>query len=209
MKRIVVLLAALLLTIPTVAETNPSLPAGTPLKVKLETTLATFMTKTGEPFSGRIMEPVVVNGKTVIPVGASLQGHVTKVNEPRRLAGKPTIDIHPESVVLPNGDKFILSATLVDTSVRNGSDVNEEGEFKGAGHDAKDLMEVGAGTGGGMLVGGLAGGGEGVLVGGAIAATATVVHWLSKRRSAILPAGTELTMELNRPMSMSAASGGK
>jgi len=209
MKRLVVLLGALFIAIPMLAQTNLSLPAGTPLKVKLETTLATFMTKTGEPFSGRVMEPVAVNGKTVIPVGATVQGHVTKINEPRRIAGKPTIAIHPETVVLPNGEKFTLSATLVDTSVRNGTDVNEEGEFKGEGHDRKDLMEIGAGTAGGMTVGGLAGGGKGVLVGGAVGATATVVHWLSKHRSAILPAGTELTMELNRPMSMSAASGGR
>jgi hypothetical protein len=209
MTRVVVLLGTLLVAIPTLAQTNLSLPAGTPLKVKLETTLATFMTKTGEPFSGRVMEPVVVSGKTVIPAGATVQGHVTKVNEPRRVAGKPTIAIHPETVVLPNGDKFNLSATLVDTSVRNGTDVNEEGEFKGVGHDRKDLMEIGAGTAGGMTVGGLAGGGKGVLVGGAIGATATVVHWLSKHKSAILPAGTELTMELNRPMTMTAASAGK
>ena len=209
MKRLVVLLGALAIAIPTLAQTNLSLPAGTPLKVKLETTLATFMTKNGEVFSGRVMEPVVVNGKTVIPVGATIQGHVTKANEPRRVAGKPTLAIRPETVVLPNGDKFNLSATLVDTSVRNGTDVNEEGEFKGAGHDRRDLMEIGAGTAGGMTIGGLAGGGKGVLVGGAIGATAATVHWLSKRKSAILPAGTELTMELNRPMTMSAAGGGK
>jgi hypothetical protein len=209
MKRLIVLFGALLIAMPVIAQTNLSLPAGTPLKVKLETTLATFMTKTGEPFSSRVMEPVAVNGKTVIPVGATVQGHVTKVNEPRRVAGKPTIDLRPEMVVLPNGEKFTLSATLVDTSVRNGTDVNEEGEFKGTGHDRKDLMEVGAGTAGGMTVGGLVGGGKGVLVGGAIGATAAAVHWLSKRRSAILPAGTELTMELNRPMTLSAASGGK
>lgn len=209
MKRLIVLLGALSIALPTLAQTNLSLPAGTPLKVKLETTLATFMTKTGEPFSGRVMEPVAVKGKTVIPVGATVQGHVTKVNEPRRVAGKPTIDLRPEMVVLPDGQKFTLSATLVDTSVRKGTDVNEEGEFKGTGHDSKDLLEIGAGTAGGMTVGGLAGGGKGVLVGGAIGATATAVHWLSKRRSAILPAGTELVMELNRPMIMSAASGGK
>jgi hypothetical protein len=51
-----------------------------------------------------------------------------------------------------------------------------------------------------MLVGGLIGGGPGLLIGGAIAGTATTVHWLSKHRSAILPSGTELTLELNRPL---------
>jgi hypothetical protein len=30
----------------------------------------------------------------------------------------------------------------------------------------------------------------------------TVTHWLGKHRSAMLPAGTELVMELSRPMTM-------
>jgi hypothetical protein len=37
----------------------------------------------------------------------------------------------------------------------------------------------------------------------------TVAHWLGKHRSAMLPAGTELVMELNRPMTMTVASGGQ
>ncbi len=78
-------------------------------------------------------------------------------------------------------------------------------EFKGAGHDGKDLTEIGMATGGGMLIGGLAGGGKGLLIGGAVAATITVSHWLGKHRSAMLPAGTELVMELSRPMTMTTA----
>ena len=61
------------------------------------------------------------------------------------------------------------------------------------------------GTGGGMLIGGLAGGGKGFLIGGAVGATVTVAHWLGKHRSAMLPAGTELVMELSRPMTMTGA----
>jgi hypothetical protein len=108
---------------------------------------------------------------------------------------------------MPNGDRFMLNATLVDTNARRGSDVNNEGQFKGAGHDGKDLTEIGMGTGGGMLVGGLVGGGKGLLIGGAIGAGATVTHWLSKHRSTTLPAGTVLVMELNRPMVMNPSSG--
>jgi hypothetical protein len=184
-----------------------SLPTGTALKMKLENTLATFSNKAGDPFQARVTEPVVVDGKTVIPVGTTVQGRVTKTTEPRRIAGKPTIALFPETLVMPNGDRFMLNATLVDTSARRGTDVNTEGQFKGAGHDGKDLTEVGMGTGGGMLIGGLAGGGKGLLIGGAIGAGATVTHWLSKHRSATLAAGTELVMELNRPMVMNPNSG--
>jgi hypothetical protein len=186
-----------------------TLPAGTPLRVKLENTLSTFGSKTGDPFSGRVTEAVTVDGKTVIPVGTTVQGRVTKVNEPRRIAGKPTIAIFPETIVLPSGEHYILNAPLIDTNLRNGTDVNTEGQFKGAGHDGKDLTEIGFGTGGGMLIGGLAGGGKGLLIGGTVGATATVAHWLGKKRSAMLPAGTELLMELSRPLSMDVVKGGQ
>jgi hypothetical protein len=195
------LLLTSLVLIATVAGAQ-SLPTGTAVKMKLETTLATFSSKAGDPFSARVTEPVVMDGKTVIPIGTTIEGRVTKANEPRRIAGKPTIAILPETVVLPNGDKFALNASLVDTNAHHGTDVNTEGQFKGDGHDGKDLTEIGIGTGGGMLIGGLAGGGKGFLIGGAIGATITVTHWLGKHRSAMLPAGTELTMELNRPMTM-------
>jgi hypothetical protein len=207
MKRILSLTPFILLA--TFAWAQTALPTGTSVKMKLETTLATFSSKAGDPFSARVTEPVVMDGKTVIPIGTTIDGRVTKSSEPRRIAGKPTIGIFPENMVLPNGDKFVLNASLVDTNVGRGTDVNNEGQFKGNGVDGKDLTEIGLGTGGGMLIGGLAGGGKGFLIGGTIGATVTVAHWLGKHRSAMLPAGTELVMELNRPMSMTVASSGQ
>src|SRR5580693_6230008 len=187
------LLSVVLLAVAAVAQNNISLPAGTNLRVKLVQTLTTS-SKSGDPFSGRVTEAVMLDGKSVIPIGATVQGRVAKTSEPRRIAGKPTIAIFPETIVLPNGERYMLNATLVDTSVRNGTDVNNEGQFKGKGHDGKDMTEIAMGTGGGMLLGGLIGGGKGVLIGGAVGATATVAHWLGKRNPTMLPAGTELVM---------------
>ena len=167
-EKTVALLGVLFLAAVAGAQTNMSLPAGTAFKVKLENTLSTFSSKEGDPFSGRVTQDVMLDGKTVIPIGATVQGRVTKVNEPRRIAGKPTIGIFPEAVVLPNGERYMLNATMVDTSLRNGTDVNTEGQFKGDGIDGKNLTEIGMGTGGGMLVGGLAGGGKGLLIGGGV-----------------------------------------
>src|SRR5437899_1815259 len=209
MKKFAGSLCVLLLAGAAWAQTNLSLPSGTALKVRLENTLSTFSNKSGDPCSGRVTEAVVLDGKTVIPIGTTVQGRVTKVNEPRRIAGKPTIGIFPETVVLPNGERYMLNAALVDTSLRDGTDVNEEGQFKGGGHDGKDLTEIGMGTGGGMLIGGLAGGGKGLLIGGTIGATATVAHWLGKHRSAMLPAGTELMMELSRPLELTSQDTGQ
>src|SRR5215472_1399052 len=183
------------------AQTNAPVPAGTALMVRLETTLATFSNRVGDPFRGSLTQPVVVDGKTLLPAGAVVEGRVTKLVEPRRISGKPTIGILPEAVILPSGERYYLDATLTDTNIP-GSDVNNEGQFKASGHDRRDTIEQGGGTAGGMLIGGLVGGPVGILVGGAIGAGSTTGHWLGKHRSAVLPAGTELTLELNRPMTM-------
>ncbi len=209
MKKLAVLLCTILLTLAAVAQNNISVPAGTALKVKLETTLSTFSNKVGDPFTGKVMDAVVLGGKTVIPAGATVQGRVTKVSEPRRIAGKPTLGLFPETLILPNGEHFMLNAPVVDTNLGRGTDVNEEGQFKGSGHDKSTLVEVGAGTGGGMLMGGLIGGGPGVLIGGAVGAGATVTHWLVRHRSAVLPSGTELTLELSRPLALTAEASGQ
>jgi hypothetical protein len=198
----VLLLACSYVSTIAAAQTASPVPAGTALMVKLETTLATFSNKAGDPFQARLMQPLVLNGKTLIPAGAMVEGRVTRVSEPRRISGKPTIGILPEALILPTGEHFFLDATLVDTNAGRDTDVNQEGEFKGSGHDRRDQMETGGGAAGGMLIGGLLGGPPGVVIGGVVGAGSTGVHWLSKHRSATLMAGTQLTLELNRPLAM-------
>jgi hypothetical protein len=201
------LLPCLLVATMAAAQTSPAVPAGTALMVRLQTTLATFSNRAGDPFRGSLSQPVVINGQTVLPAGTTIEGRVTKVSEPRRISGKPTIGILPEAVILPNGERFYLDATLTDTNIP-GTDVNSEGQFKGNGHDRRDTIETGGGAAGGMLIGGLIGGPPGILVGGLVGAGTGTGYWLAKHRSAVLPAGTELTLELNRPLTTTTATSG-
>lgn len=184
-----------------------ALPMGTAVKMKLETILSTVANKAGDPFAGRVTEDVTMNGTVVIPVGSSIQGHVTRVHSTRRYKGLPSLDLHPETVTTPNGQQYTLNAVVVDTDKESGTRVNDEGTIKGAGMDKRDKLEIAGGAAGGALVGGLiAQSGKGTLVGAAVGTTAAVVYWLSKHKSATLQPGTEIVMELNRPMSLNQAS---
>src|SRR5580700_7675590 len=95
----ILLLACSYMSTMAAAQTSSPVPAGTALMVTLETTLATFSNKAGDPFHARLTQPVVLSGQTVIPAGAIVEGRVTRVSEPRRISGKPTIGILPETLI--------------------------------------------------------------------------------------------------------------
>jgi hypothetical protein len=180
----------------------PALPVGTAIRMKLETPLYSGSTKPDSFFHGRVTEDIKLNDKVIIPVGSSFEGHVVQVSNPRRFQGKPMIQLRPEAVTLPNGQKYLISAAVVDTNKTNGTDVDDEGRIKGPGHTDRDPMEVGIGTGAGAVIGAIAGGAKGSLIGAGIGAGATAIHWLTKHNYAYLPAGSEIIFELSRPMTV-------
>jgi hypothetical protein len=179
-----------------------ALPVGTAIKMRLETMITTATNKPGDSFSGRVTEAVMLNGRTIIPVGSSITGTVVSVSEPRRIKGVPSINLHPQTVMLPDGTNFAINAAVVDTNMPR-MNVDDEGRIQGSGHERRDVVEVAAGTTGGTVLGALAGGTKGAFIGGAIGATATIAHWLSKQNSAAIPVGTEIIMELSRDMVIS------
>ena len=172
--------------------------------MRLETALSTSTNKPGDQFAGRVIEDVTYQGKTVIPVGSSIHGRVIRVAEQRTYKGRPTLELHPENVTLPKGDKYMLNLIVADTSRSSKTSVDDEGRIKGQGMDGRDKVEIAGGTGLGAGMGALiAGSAKGTLIGAAVGGGAAVVYWLSKRKSASLAPGTEIIMELSRPMAMS------
>jgi len=183
-----------------------ALPIGTAIRMKLETPLSTNATTKGDRFGGRVTQAVMLNGKTIIPVGAALEGEVYRSEEKRRITGTPTLDLNPDTVTLPDGTRYTIRANIVDTTAKN-VNVNDEGEVKGDGHSKRDWIEMGAASVVGAGIGAAFGGGKGAAIGAGIGASASVVRWLTKTRNASLPAGTELIMELSRPLQLTAMEG--
>ena len=186
-----------------------NLPVGTGMKMKLENTISTDRSKPGDLFHGRVTEPVRIDGRTIIPVGTAVQGRVMHLTEPRRIAGTPEIVLRPDRLTLPNGNEYAMSAIVVDTNKASNTTVNDEGKIHGAGRSGHDNIELLGGAGGGTVIGALAGGAKGGLIGGMVGVSVAAAHWMTKRHTATLPAGSEITLELSRPMSLTAVEAGQ
>jgi hypothetical protein len=192
---------------PSPSKDGYALPIGTAIRIKLETPLSTAVNKRGDRFGGRVLEAVKMNGRVIIPVGTALEGEVVRAKETRRIHGLPTLDLRPQVITLPDGVRYTVNASVIDTNYRPALDVNDEGEIKGSGHDRGDLIETAAGAGIGTAIGAKVGGVKGAFIGAGIGATASFVHWLTKTKSAEVPAGTELVLELSRPMQLTTSEG--
>jgi hypothetical protein len=168
--------------------------------MNLDSSISTHYSLPGQTFTGKVKYDVVIEGKTVIPIGSRLSGRVTRLSEPRRITGRPGIMLVPDSVTLANGKSLPISAVVVDTGDPNQLSVNEEGRIKGPNFSKKDKITLAAGTAAGTLVGSVIEPGMGTLVGAGAGAAVATGNWLVRRRSLELPAGTLLIMEISNPV---------
>lgn len=190
--------------LPEAAMTKPALsavlPVGTPIRVRLDQALDTHRTRAGDNFSARVSEAISLNGAVVVPVGASLQGFVLRASEPRRFRGRPVIQLKAQALVMPDGQRYELNASVVDTNHVGGTRVDDEGRIIGGTRTKRDNVELGAGTGVGTVVGAIAAGAKGTLIGAGAGAGVATAFWLTKRNYARLPQDTEIILELGRPL---------
>jgi len=180
-----------------------TLPAGTTLQVRLITTLSSKVTQTGDPWIGRVVEPVFARGQEIVAEGSTLEGRVTYVKEPGRTKGVGEMRLVAETLTTP-GDKATRYALVAALQREEGAEgvtlQGEEGTLKGPGKSKKDAArEAGEAAAAGAVVGEMAHGGTGALYGMGIGAVAAVIHTLAKHhKDIILPQGTELTFVISR-----------
>jgi hypothetical protein len=196
-----------------------SIPAGSVLHMKLTTTLTSKTNKTGDPFTGQVTQPIVVDSKEVVPKYSQIQGHVAFVKPSKRVKGKAQMRLVIDKVVTPDEDKvFLLPSTLDDSNNAPCAHTkDEEGTLEGCGKSKKDAAEAAGiagamGAGAGATVGmgheieceyyGMCGGhgmGADIGYGAAIGAGTALIYMLFKHeKDIILVQGTELTFIVNR-----------
>jgi hypothetical protein len=159
-----------------------TLPEGTAIHIRLDDALASNRAQSGEEFRASVSQPIVVDGRTVIPQGAPVKGVVVEARESGRLMGTPRLRLELTQVEVGNKSYDLRTASSYRA---------------GRGHLKRNLAWIGGGGAGGALIGAVAGAGKGALIGGPVGAgVGTAVAYMTGRRDIRLPAESPLTFRL-------------
>src|SRR5258708_3122988 len=165
-----------------------TLPEHTAIRVTLDQSLATNRSRPGDHFAATVSEPVLVDGRTVIPKGAHAEGLVVDARKSGRLKGRTRLELALQSVE-GDGQNYDVR-TMVGTRV-------------GRDHKKRNVGLMGGGAGGGLLIGAVAGGGKGALIGGPIGLGAgATAALLTGKKDIKLRAETPLKFELAEPVTI-------
>lgn len=167
-----------------------TVPESTPIHVTLDQAVASNQNRPGDHFEATVTEPVVVDGKTLIPEGSHAEGLVVDAKPSGRLMGRARLQLALQSIDV-SGRQYDLQTK---SSPRIGGD-----------HKKRNWAWIGGGAGGGALIGAAAAGGKGALIGGPIGAAAgTTIAWATGHKDIKLRPETPVTFKLAEPLTIDA-----
>jgi hypothetical protein len=162
------------------------LPLGTRLKVRTTSTLSSKTATSGEKFTGSLAEAMIVNGETILPKGANVEGVVAESDEGGRVKGVASISLKLTSVVVGGRQVPIQSSVYVKAAPAT---------------KKKDAVKVGIGAGIGAAIGAIAGGGKGAAIGAASGGAAgTGLVLATHGDPAVVPAESIVSFRLAAPL---------
>ena len=89
---------------------KPILEDSTPIRMRTRRNLSSADCKVGDQVDFEVLDPVVLDGLTVIPQGGIAMGKVTEAEHKKSLGRAGKLNIVIESVKMTNGDKAALRA---------------------------------------------------------------------------------------------------
>jgi hypothetical protein len=159
-----------------------TVPSGTPISISLSQELSSEVAQVGDIFHGSISSPVVVDGQTVIPTSADVEGRVVEVKPAARFAGQSDLVLELTRLLM-NGQSYSLQT--------------DRGSKQGNARGKATAAKIGGGAAVGAILGGIFGGGKGAAIGAAAGAGAgTGVAGANKGQQVILKPETVLPFQL-------------
>jgi len=140
------------------------IPAGTKLRIALIDAVSSDKNRAGDHFAASLVEPVVIDGRTVLSKGTKVRGRVVDAKESGRIKGRASIELKLTEIVFKDGKQMDI-ATKLYTAVAQST-------------TKRDAAIIGGGAGVGAVIGAIAGGGKGAAIGAGVgggAGTGTVL----------------------------------
>ncbi|MDX2042125.1 MAG: hypothetical protein SF097_12795 [Acidobacteriota bacterium] len=183
---------------PPLAPGATSIPPGTVIILKIDDRLSSGSSRVSDRFRAHVDSPVLDGtGKTIIPVGAVVEGHVSSVSKAKWAHRSGIISIVFDNFRDPDGKPIPVKATLTSADADERKRLDEEGYVKGGNPTRRDIIFIGGGAGLGAGIGVLTGGALlGAGIGAAAGLTATM---LMKGKDVVIEPGERFGMELVQP----------
>ena len=161
-------------------------PAGTVLTVRLGQAVGSKISSAGETFTATTASPVVIDGKTAIPSGATASGTVVDAKPLGRFKGGASLQLRLTSITIGGAEQAISTSSVLRTATGKGK---------------RTAIMAGGGAGLGALIGGLAGGGKGAAIGALAGGGAgTGGAAFTGNKDIVLPAESALSFKLEQPI---------
>jgi hypothetical protein len=160
-----------------------TLPAGTAIRVRLDTDLGSKISQPGDSFTASVADNILKDGEIVVPKGARTEGTVIDAKPLGRFKGGALLSVKLERVHTRWGSYPVATSSISKA---------EQGKGK------RSAGFIGGGAGLGAIIGGIAGGGKGAAIGalaGGGAGTAGTAFTGNKQ--IVLPAESLLTFTLD------------
>jgi hypothetical protein len=94
------------------APINASLAGGWPISAELRSSLDSKKAKQGDALEARMTEAIKANGKTILPEGTKLVGHVTQVSSKSKGEADSSLGLAFDKAILKSGEEVPLNVSI-------------------------------------------------------------------------------------------------
>jgi hypothetical protein len=173
------------------AEERVTMPAGTELTIRMIDGVDSEKNKVGDRFRATVEMPVVIEGKTVVPKGAEVEGVVAQLASAGHFQGR---------------SELALALSKLTYAGKSYDIKTEQAVREASSRGKKTAAMVGGGGALGAIIGGIAGGGKGAAIGAASGAGAGAgVQAVTKGQQVRVPSETVLEFKLKNPVTVTPA----